>query len=124
MAAREPEPPKPIRERTRRETRRTSPPAAVPPAAAVRPPEPEPEEELTGDGALRIRATTGGKVEVKVPGREREALPLSVQRMAAGKHPVDFFMDGGGRARCTVKVRPERRTLVTFDGKSCSVEHL
>ncbi len=119
-------PPKPSRERTRREMRRMSTPAvaAPAPAAVVKPPEPEPEEVLTGEGTLRIRATTGGKVEVKVLGREREALPLAIQRMAAGRHLVDFYWDGGGKARCAVKVRPDRRTLVTFDGKSCSVEHL
>jgi hypothetical protein len=37
---------------------------------------------------------------------------------------VEFFLAGGGTARCLVKVRPDRRTVVTFDGKRCSVEHL
>jgi serine/threonine-protein kinase len=79
---------------------------------------------LTGEGVLRIKSTAGGSVEVKLPGRDRASLPLSIQRMAAGSHLAEFFIDGGGTARCVVKVRPDRRTVVTFDGRSCSTEYL
>lgn len=118
--------PKPGHERTRRETRRHTPPAAAAPAPPVtaKAPEPEPEEVLTGEGVLRIKATTGSAVEVKLPGRGRESLPVSIQRMAAGNHTAEFFIGGGNTARCVLKVRPDRRTVVTFDGKSCSVEYL
>jgi serine/threonine-protein kinase len=87
-------------------------------------PAPAPEEVLTGEGVLRIKSTTGSAVEVKLPGRGREPLPISIQRMAAGTHTAEFFLSGGNTARCVVKVRPDRRTVVTFDGKSCSVEYL
>ncbi len=119
-------PPKPNRERTRRESRRQSGGAASASAASAptKPPEPQPEEVLTGEGVLRIKSTTGRAVEVKLPGRDRAMLPLSIQRMAAGNHLAEFFVDGGGTTRCVVKVRPDRRTVVTFDGKNCSVEHL
>jgi serine/threonine-protein kinase len=117
-------PPEPSRERPRRETRRPPKPSVSAPVAAAKAPEPEPEEVLTGEGVLRIRATTGGPVEVKLPGRAREPLPISIQRMAAGRHTVDFFIEGSGTASCVVKVRPDRRTVVAFDGKSCAVDYL
>ncbi|KFE62507.1 Serine/threonine protein kinase PrkC, regulator of stationary phase [Hyalangium minutum] len=116
--------PKPGRERTRRETRRPSPASAPTPSVTAKTPAPAPEEVLTGEGVLRIKATTGTAVEVKLPGRGREALPISIQRMAAGTHTAEFFISGGTTARCVVKVRPDRRTVVTFDGKSCAVEYL
>lgn len=109
---------------TRRETRRQSPTAAPPPPVTAKAPASAPEEVLTGEGVLRIKATMGTSVEVKLPGRERESLPISIQRMAAGTHTAEFFMNGGTTARCVVKVRPDRRTVVTFDGKNCSVEYL
>jgi eukaryotic-like serine/threonine-protein kinase len=115
--------PKPGPERPRRETRRQTPPAAAAPAPP-KAPAAEPEEVLTGEGVLRIKATTGSTVEVKLPGRGREPLPVSIQRMAAGSHTAEFFISGGDTARCLLKVRPDRRTVVTFDGKSCSVEYL
>ncbi len=112
---------KPGRERPRKESRRhpTASPAA--PATAAKTP-PEPEEVLTGEGALRIKAVADG-VEVKLPDRGREGLPFSVQRMPAGKHILEFFVGSSSAARCPVKVRPDRRTVVTFDGKGCSVDY-
>lgn len=118
--------PKPGRERPRKENRRQPPPPApTPPVTAKAPePAPEPEEVLTGEGALRIRAVDGVSAEVKLPGRGREPLPAAIRSMAAGTHTAEFFLKSGGTARCTVKVRPDRRTAVTFDGKTCSVEYM
>jgi hypothetical protein len=120
------EPLQPARERTRRETRRPPKPGvaapASPTAAKAPEPEPEPEEVLAGEGTLRIRATMDGKVEVKLPGRERAALPIPNLRIAAGSHTADFFVDGKSAGRCRVKVRPDRRTIIVFDGKACSAE--
>jgi hypothetical protein len=115
-------PPKPSRERPRRDVRRTAKPVAAPAPVAERPPEPEPEEVLTGEGTLRIRATTEGRVEVKLPGLGRVGLPIPNQRIAAGRHTAEFFMERGSTARCTLTVRPDRRTIVTFNGKTCSTE--
>jgi eukaryotic-like serine/threonine-protein kinase len=112
----------PTRERPRREPRRPSKPGASVSAAPVAAKASELEEVLTGEGTLRIRATVGGNVEVKLPGRGREGLPIPNLRMAAGNHPADFFVDGKSVARCSVKVRPDRRTIIVFDGKGCSAE--
>jgi serine/threonine protein kinase len=114
-------PSKPVRERTRRETRRHS---TAAPAPAAKAPPPEPEEVLTGEGVLRIKATTGSAVEVKLPGRGREALPVAIQRMAAGNHTAEFFIKGGATVSCALKVRPGRRTVVTFDGTGCQVDDI
>jgi hypothetical protein len=116
---------KPGRERVRRPPRRLAKPSVAAPASAVEKPaepEPEPEEALTGEGTLRIRATAPGSVEVKLPGMGRVALPLLNQRMAAGKHTAEFFLESGSTARCTLTVRPDRRTIVIFNGKTCSAE--
>jgi hypothetical protein len=113
--------PKPGRERTRREPRRTAKPVVAASAPVAEKP-PEPEEVLTGEGTLRIRATTEGQVEVKLPGLGRVVLPVLNQRIAAGKHTAEFFMEGGSTARCTLIVRPDRRTIATFNGKTCSTE--
>jgi serine/threonine-protein kinase len=115
--------PKPGRERTRRETRRNTPPAAAKPAPPVTAKGPAPAEVLTGEGVLRIRATEGA-VEVKLPGRRREALPVSIMHMAAGTHIAEFFSSKGDTARCELIVRPGRRTVVTFDGKRCDTDYL
>ncbi len=118
-----PSEPKPDRERIRRPPRKPAKPGVAAPASAVeKPAEPEPEEVLTGEGTLRIRATAPGRVEVKLPGMGRVGLPVLNQRMGAGKHTAEFFLEGGGTARCTLTVRPDRRTIVTFNGKSCSAE--
>lgn len=118
--------PKPGRERTRRENRRQPPSATpTPPVAAKTPePAPAPEQALTGEGDLRIRAGEGISAEVKLPGRARQSLPAVMRPMAAGTHTAEFFLPSGATARCVVKVRPDRRTAVTFDGKSCSVEYM
>jgi eukaryotic-like serine/threonine-protein kinase len=115
---------KPSQERPRKESHRrsTAAGAASAPVAAARNPEPEPEEVLTGEGVLRVGAMMEG-VEVKLPNRGREGLPLSIQRFPAGNYTLEFFI-AGGTARCPVKVRPDRRTVVTFDGRRCAVEHL
>ncbi|MFL5346554.1 MAG: serine/threonine-protein kinase [Hyalangium sp.] len=117
---------KPGRERPHKENRRHAAASVTAPASATasKPPESPPEEVLTGEGVLRIRPMVSGHVEVKLPGHERESLPLSIQRMPAGNHTAEFFLEGGATARCLVKVRPDRRTIVTFDGKNCSVEYL
>ncbi|HYH96239.1 serine/threonine-protein kinase [Hyalangium sp.] len=117
-------PSKPGRERTRRATRRQPSAAAAAPAPAAKVPSAEPEEVLTGEGVLRIKATTGSAVEVKLPGRGREALPVGIQRMAAGNHTAEFFIKGGTTVSCALKVRPGRRTVVTFDGKGCQVDDI
>jgi serine/threonine-protein kinase len=115
--------PKPTRERLRRPSRQPAKPVVTAPAAAVeKPAEPEPEEVLTGEGTLRIRTTAQGSVEVKLPGLGRVGLPVLNQRMAAGRHTAEFFLEGGSTARCTLMVRPDRRTIVTFNGKTCSAE--
>ncbi|MDY7232261.1 serine/threonine-protein kinase [Hyalangium rubrum] len=115
---------KPGRERSRRETRRPAKPvvAAPAPTEEAAPAEPVPEEVLTGEGTLRIRATISGPVEVKLPGRPRERLPVSIQRMPAGRHAADFFMEDGRTARCRLVVRPDRRTIIAFNGKTCPTE--
>ncbi len=116
-------PSKPARERTRRTPRQSSKPVAVAQTPAVeRPSEPEPEEVLKGEGTLRIRTTAEGRVEVKLPGLGRVGLPILNQRIAAGRHTAEFFIEGGSTARCTLTVRPDRRTIVTFNGKACSAE--
>jgi hypothetical protein len=85
-------------------------------------PEPEPEDMLKGEGTLRIRTTAQGSVAVKLPGLGRVALPVLNHRIAAGRHTAEFFLEGGGTARCTLTVRPDRRTIVTFNGKTCSAD--
>jgi hypothetical protein len=114
--------PKPGRERPRRERRSAKPVVGSSSPVAQKSAEPEPEEVLTGEGTLRIRATAEGRVEVKLPGLGRVGLPVLNQRIAAGKHTAEFFMEGGSTARCTLIVRPDRRTIATFNGKTCSTE--
>lgn len=116
--------PKPTRERPRRPPRPSPKPVAASAPAAEKPaePEPEPEEVLKGEGTLRIRTTAQGSVAVRLPGLGRVELPILNQRMAAGRHTAEFFLEGGTTARCTLTVRPDRRTIVTFNGKTCSAE--
>jgi serine/threonine-protein kinase len=115
---------KPARERPRRPSRPPSKPVASPAPVVEKPaePEPEPEDMLKGEGTLRIRTTAQGSVAVKLPGLGRVALPVLNHRIAAGRHTAEFFLEGGGTARCTLTVRPDRRTIVTFNGKTCSAD--
>jgi len=116
--------PKPARERPRRPPRQSSKPVGAQAPSVEKPaePEPEPEEVLKGEGTLRIRTTAQGSVAVKLPGLGRMELPVLNHRMAAGRHTAEFFLEGGGTARCTLTVRPDRRTIVTFNGKTCSAD--
>ena len=118
-----PSEPKPGRERTRRPARKPAKAGGTAPGSAVeKPAEPEPEEVLTGEGTLRIRTTAPGRVEVKLPGLGRVGLPVLNQRIAAGRHTAEFHLEGGGTARCTLTVRPDRRTIIVFNGKTCATE--
>jgi serine/threonine-protein kinase len=92
-------------------------------ARAVVAPAPASEEEvLVGNGSLRIGATAGIQGRVKLPGRELEELPLIVPSWKAGRYALRF-LTSEGEASCEVKVPPERRTLVVFDGSRCAVSH-
>jgi serine/threonine-protein kinase len=90
-------------------------------ARAVVAPAPE-EEVLVGNGSLRIGATAGIQGRVKLPGRALEELPLIVPSWKAGRYTLRF-LTSEGEASCEVKVPPERRTLVVFDGSRCAVSH-
>ena len=92
-------------------------------AAAAPAPAPAPAEEvLSGEGALRIGAAPGVRGQVKLPGRGLEEIPLDLRRWKAGRYALQFI-SSEGTASCEVKVLPERRTLVVFDGKGCSVTY-
>jgi eukaryotic-like serine/threonine-protein kinase len=80
------------------------------------------EEVLSGVGGLRIGAAPGVQGQVKLPGRGIEELPYDVRRLEAGRYALQF-LSSGKRASCEVKVLPERRTLVVFDGKGCTVSY-
>jgi hypothetical protein len=75
---------------------------------------------LSGEGALRIGAAPGVRGQVKLPGRGLEEIPLDLRRWKAGRYALQFI-SSEGTASCEVKVLPERRTRVVFDGKGCSV---
>jgi eukaryotic-like serine/threonine-protein kinase len=103
-------------ERPRREPRRRE--GAVTAAA------PEVVEEVSrGVGELRVGTAIGGRVEVKLPGRGREELPVNLRRFDAGRYTLEFFT-AEGTASCEVLVRPDKRTRVVFEGTGCKVDHL
>jgi hypothetical protein len=113
-----PEPPS-RSERTKREPKRVrqqGPVAEAPAPAPV-------EEELVGEGSLILGTTPGMGGQVKLPGRELEELPLVLRRWKAGRYTLRFVTSGGA-ATCEVKVLPERRTRVVFDGKDCKSDLL
>ncbi|HYO74037.1 MAG TPA: serine/threonine-protein kinase [Archangium sp.] len=92
-------------------------------AVAAPAPAPAPAEEvLSGVGGLRIGAAPGVQGQVKLPGRGIEELPYDVRRLEAGRYALQF-LSSGKTASCEVKVLPERRTLVVFDGKGCAVSY-
>ncbi|PTL83054.1 serine/threonine-protein kinase [Vitiosangium sp. GDMCC 1.1324] len=89
-------------------------------------PAPAPAEEvLEGEGELRLGTVPAlmGKAAVMLPERGREELPLTLRRWKAGRYKLEFSAPGSS-ARCDVKVRPDRRTLVVFDGTGCKVQYL
>ncbi len=115
-----PEPPS-RSERTKREPKRVR---QQGPVAAAPAPAPAPvEEELVGEGSLILGTTPGMGGQVKLPGRELEELPLVLRRWKAGRYTLRFVTSGGA-ASCEVKVLPERRTRVVFDGKDCKSDLL
>ncbi|MFY0571833.1 serine/threonine-protein kinase [Archangium lansingense] len=92
-------------------------------AAPASAPAPAPAQEvLSGEGTLRIGAAPGIQGQVKLPGRGLEEIPLDLRRWKAGHYSLQFTSSGGS-ASCSVKVLPERRTLVVFDGKGCTVSY-
>jgi serine/threonine-protein kinase len=96
-------------------------------AQAVAAPAPAPapaEEVLSGVGALRVGPAPGfqGQVQVKLPGGEFEELPVDRRRWNAGRYSLQF-LSSGKTSSCEVKVLPERRAFVHFDGKGCSVSY-
>ncbi|QRK10131.1 protein kinase [Archangium violaceum] len=84
-----------------------------------------PEEVLEGEGELRLGTVPAlmGKATVVLPERGREEMPLTLRRWKAGRYELEFSSPEGP-ARCGVKVRPEKRTLVVFDGKGCKIQYL
>ncbi len=93
--------------------------AGVAPASASAPT----EEVLSGTGALRIGPATGVRAQVKLPGEEGlDDLPLNRQRWPAGRYALQFI-SAGRSTSCEVKVLPERRAYVVFDGKGCTVTY-
>ncbi|QRN98459.1 protein kinase [Archangium violaceum] len=104
-------------ERTKREPKRVRQQGAA--AAAPAPV----EEALVGEGSLIIGAVPGMGGKVSLPGRESEELPLVLRRWKAGRYTLRF-VTSGGPASCEVKVLPERRTRVVFDGKGCKSDLL
>ncbi|REG29666.1 serine/threonine-protein kinase [Archangium gephyra] len=114
-AAIRPEPPSPKRvpKRSREQAHTVASPAPAPAPA---------EEVLSGVGGLRIGAAPGVQGQVKLPGRGIEELPYDVRRLDAGRYALQFI-SSGKTASCEVKVLPERRTLVVFDGKGCTVSY-
>ncbi|HEX5745294.1 MAG TPA: serine/threonine-protein kinase [Archangium sp.] len=92
-------------------------------AAAAPAPAPAPaEEELSGEGVLRIGPAPGVKGQVKVPGYEFEEIPCGQGHVKAGRYTLQFI-SSGRPSSCEVVVRPGRRTLVIFDGKGCTVSY-
>jgi eukaryotic-like serine/threonine-protein kinase len=83
------------------------------------------EEVLEGEGELRIGTVPAlmGKASVVLPDGGRDGLPHSERHMKAGRYSLEFSSPEGP-ARCDVKVRPDKRTLVVFDGKGCKVQYL
>ncbi len=106
-------------ERTKREPKRVRQQGQVAAAAAPAPV----EESLVGEGSLIIGAVPGLGGQVSLPGRELEELPLVLRRWKAGRYTLRFVTTGGP-ASCEVKVLPERRTRVVFDGKGCKSDLL
>jgi hypothetical protein len=83
------------------------------------------EEVLEGEGELRIGTVPAltGKATVVLPDGGREGLPHLLRHTKAGRYALEFSSPEGP-ARCEAKVRPDKRTLVVFDGKGCKVQYL
>ena len=108
----EPPSPKRVSKRSREQAHAAAPAPAPAPA----------EEVLSGEGALRIGAAPGVQGQVKVPGYEPDELPRVLGRVKAGRYTLQFI-SSGRPSSCEVKVLPERRTFVLFDGKGCTVSY-
>lgn len=93
-------------------------------AAASAPAPAAPEEVLEGVGELRIGPAPSlrGPATVVLPDGGSEGLPFSRRGMKAGRYALELSSPEGS-ARCDVKVLPDKRTLVLFDGKGCRVQH-
>lgn len=110
--------------RAKRELKRSREQVRMGTAAPVPAPAPV-EEVLEGEGELRIGTVPAlaGKATVVLPEGGREDLPHTLRRTKAGRYALEFSSPEGP-ARCEVKVRPDKRTLVVFDGKGCKVQYL
>jgi serine/threonine-protein kinase len=104
--------------RPKREAKRHREQAQVVAASAPAPA----EEVLTGVGALRIGPASGVQAKVMLPGGEFEELPVDRRRWNAGRYSLQFS-SSGKTSSCEVKVLPERRAFVHFDGKGCTVSY-
>ena len=92
-------------------------------AVAAPAPAPAPAEEvLSGVGALRIGPASGVQAQVKLPGSGFEEIPLDRRRWNAGRYSLQF-LSSGKTSSCEVKVLPERRAFVLFDGNGCTVSY-
>lgn len=94
-------------------------------AHAVAAPAPAPAEEvLSGVGSLRIGPAPGfqGQAQVKLPGSGFEEIPLGRRSWNAGRYSLQF-LSSGKTSSCEVKVLPDRRAFVLFDGKDCTVSY-
>jgi serine/threonine-protein kinase len=78
-----------------------------------------------GEGTLRIDLAPrlSEPVEVKLPGGERQRLPVDLPRWKAGHYALEFFTSGG-TVRCEAQVRPSQSTQVLFLGSGCEVAYL
>jgi serine/threonine-protein kinase len=78
-----------------------------------------------GEGTLRIDLAPrlSEPVEVKLPGGERQRLPVDLPKWKAGRYALEFFTEGG-TVRCEARVRPAQSTQVVFLGSGCEVAYL